>query len=249
MKMFQFVLVAVSICIAGAARGYVVRKAQVKGKKVRVVQSHHIREIDAAAAEIASHSYPAKFYLTRELDLRGSDLKSADQRSIEFAALEKQTVLMVRGNYSAAYPTTMPTRDRLSRTYLEVVVPILHAIIPRLKDETNMNAVSIQLSHHVRKVAVVTIDRFENSSFVVPRATALKITEISDPDHQLAALSGAVAYVDGHIVAFDGQATAPAAPTVSANRPGVGNAPIAEPAWPAVASAPAPARLPPVSQS
>src|SRR5205814_363066 len=202
-------------------RAQVVPPTQIKDPQLRALQSKHLSALTAAAAEIAAHNYPAKFYLTRELDLRGSDLKSADQRSIEFTMLEKQSSLMLRGNYSAVYATTMPTRDRVSRTYLDVVVPILNAIVPRLKDASEMESVAIQVSHHVRKVAVVTIDRFENLSFVVPRATAAKIIETHDPDQQLTALSGAVVYADGHVVAFDGQAKAPTAPTVSVNRPGV----------------------------
>lgn len=242
-KMIRFALTAVFICgIAGAGRAQVVPPAQIKDPQLRALQSKHLSELTAAAAGIASHSFPSKFYLTRDLDLRGSDLKSADQRSIEFVILEKQTVLMVRGNYAVAYPTVMPTKDRLSRTYLDVVVPILDAIVPHLKDEAEMNGVAIELSHHVRKVNVVTMDRFENLSFVMPRAVAAKITEINDPDQQLAALSGARVYADGRVVAFDGQTKAPPAPTVSANRPGRENAPVAEPARPAVAPAPAPAR-------
>lgn len=241
--MYRFTLAAVFVCsVGGVSRAQVVPPAQIKDSQLRALQSKHLSALTAAATEIAAHNYPAKFYLTRELDLRGSDLKSADSRSIEFTTLEKQTVLMVRGNYSASYPTTMPTNDRLSRTYLDIVVPILDALVPRLKDETEMSAVVIQLSHHVRKVAVVTIDRFENSSFVVPRATAVRIAEISDPDRQLAALSGAQVYADGRVVAFDEQARAPATPTVSVNRPGGGNAPVAETARPAVAPTPAPAR-------
>jgi hypothetical protein len=241
MNMFRFPLVAIVVCgIAGVSRAQVVPPAQIKDPQLRALQSKHLPALTEAAAEIAAHNYPSKFYLTRELDLRASDLRSADPRSIEFTTLEKQTVLMVRGNYAAAYPPATPAKDRLSRTYLDVVVPILDALIPRLKDETEMSAVAIQLSHHVRKVAVVTIDRFENSSFVMPQATAVRITEISDPDRQLAALSGAQVYADGRVVAFDEQTRAPAAPTVSVNQPEGGNAPVSEPARPAVAPAPAP---------
>jgi len=239
MNIVRLALVAVSILgTADVGRAQVVPPAQIKDPQSRALQTKHLTALNAAAAEIAAHSYPAKFYLTRELDLRGNDLKSADQRSIEFTASEKQTTLLVRGNYSAVYPTTMEARDRVNRTYLDVVVPILHATIPRLKDDAEITAVSIQLSHHVRKVAVVTIDRFENSSFLVPLATAVKINEISDPNQQLAALSGAQVYVDAHILAFDGLAKAPAAPTVSVNRPGIVSASVAEPVRPAVSAAP-----------
>ncbi|MEO8053201.1 MAG: hypothetical protein ABI833_22580 [Acidobacteriota bacterium] len=242
MKTLRFALAVISICgIARVAPAQVVPPAQIKDPQLRALQSKHLDALTAAAAEIASHTYPSKFYLTRELDLRGSDLRTADQRSIEFTAMEKQTVLMLRGNYSATYPTTMPVESRVTRTYLDVVVPILSALMPAIRDEAEMNAVAIQVSDHVRKVAVMTIDRFENLSFVIPRATALKINQTSDPDQQLAALSDARVYADGRSITFDAPAKAPAAPIVSMNRPGGGNVVIIEPARPAVAAASAPA--------
>ena len=131
-------------------------------------------------------------------------------------------------------------KERVSRTYLDVVAPILNAIAPRLKEEPGINAVAIELSHHIRKVNVVTMDRFENLSFVVPLTTAAKIAGITDPDQQLAALSGAGVYADALLVAFDGQAKAPAPATVAVSRPGLEAAPIAAPTRSAAVPAPAP---------
>jgi len=240
---YRFGFAAVFICgIGGVGWAQVVPPASIKDAQLSALQNKQLSALTAVAADIASHSFPSKFYLTRELDLRGNDLRSADQRSIEFATLEMQTVLMLRGNYAGAYPPTMPAKDRVSRTYLDVVVPILNAIVSHLKDEPEMNSVAIQLSHHVRKVNVITMDRFENLSFVVPRATAIKVFAISDPDQQLGALSGARVSADGRIVAFDAQARAPEASTISQNRPGSGNAPVAAPQPAAAAPAPAPAR-------
>jgi hypothetical protein len=242
MNLFRFTLATAFMCgIVGVGRAQVVPPASIKDPQLSALQNKQLSALTAAAADIASHSFPSKFYLTRELDLRGSDLRSADQRSIEFATLEMQTVLMLRGNYAGAYPSTMPAKDRVGRTYLDVVVPILNAIVSHLKDEPQMTSVAIQVSHHVRKVNVVTMDRFENLSFVVPRATAIKISAISDPDQQRAALSGARVSADGRIVAFDAQARAPEVATTSLNRPGSGNAPVAEPARSAVAVLPPPA--------
>lgn len=131
-------------------------------------------------------------------------------------------------------------KERVSRIFLDVVAPILNAIVPGLKDAPEINALAIDFSHHVRKVNVVTMDRFENLSFVVPRATAVKIAATSDPDQQIAALSGAGVYADGLPVAFDGQAKAPAPATVAVSRPGLEAAPIAAPTRSAAVPAPAP---------
>lgn len=238
MNRFRFALAAALICgIAGVASAQVVPPAQIKDPHLRALQSKHLSGLTAAAAEIAARTYPSKFYLTRELDLKTSELKSAGQRSIEFAMLEKQTVLLVRGNYTAAYPTTVSTQDRVSKTYLDVVVPILNAVVPRLKDESELNAIAIEVSDHVRKVNVVTMDRFENLSFVVPRATAITITALRDPDQQLAALSGARVYADNRILSFDGKTKAPAL-MVAVSSMSAGNTPAA-PSVPPAAREPA----------
>ena len=105
------------------------------------------------------------------------------------------------------------------------MVPIVAAVLKSVKDEAEMDAVVIELSHHVRKVAVMTIDRFENSAFVLPRATALKIAEASDPQQQMAALQNATVYIDGKLVAFDEQAPVP----ISSARPPAVSTPVPAP--------------------
>jgi hypothetical protein len=238
----RFAVAALVACsIPRVSGAQVLAPTEIKDPKLRALQSKHLSGLTAAAVEIASHGYPSKFYLTRALDLSGRALESADQRSIEFAVFEKQTVLLVRGNYSAAYPRSMPRKDRVSRTYLDVAVPILNATIPRVKDEPEMDAIVIELSHHVREMALVTVDRFENLAFVLPRITARNITESSDPGEQLAALNDAKVYIDGRVVPFGGQEKTPAAVVGSQNRPGPGKtAPVAG-ARPAVPSPDLPA--------
>jgi hypothetical protein len=71
MNKFWFALAAVFICgIAGVGHAQVVPSAQIKDAQLRAPQSKYLSALTAAAAEIATHSYPSKFYLTRELDLR-----------------------------------------------------------------------------------------------------------------------------------------------------------------------------------
>lgn len=218
MSVNLFAVTAVLACgIAGVSQAQVLAPAKIKDPKLRALQSKYLDDLTAATTEIASHSFPSKFYLTRVLDLRKSALDSADRGAVEFATFGKQTVLRVRGNYSAIYASEMSPKDRVSRTYLDVVVPILNATIRRVKNETEMDALFIELSHHVRKVTVMTIDRFENLAFILPRASAQKLAETSDPTQQLAGLMDATVYVDGRVMPFGGQAGVPAAVVATQN--------------------------------
>src|SRR6185369_136531 len=101
-------LAAVALVAGGVSFAQVVAPAEIKDPKLRALQSKHQADLTAAAAEMAAHKYPAKFYLTKELDLRSGALFSADRRSIEFSTFGMQTVLRVRANYAAVYPTETP---------------------------------------------------------------------------------------------------------------------------------------------
>jgi len=220
-------LALVALLAGGVSSAQLVAPAEIKDPKLRALQSKHQTELTAAAAEMAAHKFPAKVYLTKELDLRSGALFSADRRSIEFSTFGMQTVLRVRANYAAVYPTETPAKDRVSRTYLDVVVPVLTAAMKAVQEETEMGAVQIEISHHVRKISVMTIDRFENSAFIVPRAVARRIAGAADPEQQLAGLKDATVYIDGKVVAFDGQAPAPVS---ISQRPAVATpAPVVEP--------------------
>lgn len=225
-------LATVASLAGGVSFAQVVPPPEIKDPKLRALQSKHQAELTAAAREIEAHKYPAKFYLTKELDLRGGALYSADRRSIEFSSYGAQTVLRLRANYAAVYPLETPVKDRVSRTYLDVVVPVLSAVLKSVQDEMAMDAVDIEISHHVRKVSVMTIDRFENSVFIVPRAVARRIAEGTDVEQQLAALKDATVYIDGKVVPFDGQV--PPAPVTVSQRPS------APPPLPAVEAPPPP---------
>jgi len=220
-------LALVALLAGGVSSAQLVAPAEIKDPKLRALQSKHQTELTAAAAEMAAHKFPAKVYLTKELDLRSGALFSADRRSIEFSTFGMQTVLRVRANYAAVYPTETPAKDRVSRTYLDVAVPVLTAAMKAVQEETEMDAVQIEISHHVRKISVMTIDRFENSAFIVPRAVARRIAGAADPEQQLAGLKDATVYIDGKVVAFDGQAPAPVS---ISQRPAVATpAPVVEP--------------------
>jgi hypothetical protein len=222
-------LAVAALVAGGVSLAQVVAPAEIKDVKLRALQSKHQAELTAAAQEMEAHKYPAKFYLTKELDLRGGALFSADRRSIEFSTYGTQTVLRIRANYAAVYPTETPAKDRVSRTYLDVVVPVLTEAMKNVHDETEMDAVDIEISHHVRKITVITVDRFENSAFVVPHAVARRIAGAADPEQQLAALKDATVYIDGKVVPFNGQAPVPAPVTIS-QRPAVPTpAPVVEP--------------------
>ncbi len=193
---------------------------------MRALQQQHMTELRAAAVDITSHQYPYKFYLSRALDLTEQQEQQSDQRSIRFSNFQGRTVLQVTGNYFAAYSDrTMNRNERVERTYLDVMLPILQATAARLGTEPQLNAFAIEISHHVRKqVLGVTMEHPENMALIVPRDVAGKLVASNNAAEQLAALRQSSLYVDGAAVSLWTQAenqpanvamTAPPAPAIA----------------------------------
>jgi hypothetical protein len=186
-----------------SSHSQVLAPAEILDTDMRALQQKHLADLKAAAVEIASHQYPQRFYLSRTMDLTERQEQQTDQRSIRFANFQGHIVLQVTGNYFAAYPDeSMNRNERVQRTYLDVMLPILRAAAQRLASEPELSAFAIEVSHHVRKkVLGVAVERPENLALIVPRAAVSKIMS-NDAAEQLAALRDSSVYVDGNPVAL-----------------------------------------------
>ena len=218
--------VALALLLIGSAAAQVLSPAEILDPDMRALQERHFPELKAAAVEITSHSYPYRFYLSRTLDVTEHKEQQSDQRAIRFSQFQRQIVVQVTGNYFASYSGRLMDRtERVKRTYLDVMMPIVSAIAPRLAGEPKVAAYAIEISHHVRKdVLGVTVENLENLAVIVPRSVAEKAAAGLDVVDQITALRASAVYVDGSLVSlwpeqseasWKDQAPAPIAPDLS----------------------------------
>jgi|CZKS01.1.fsa_nt_gi hypothetical protein len=197
----SFVLAILTV-FAVECRPQVLSPPEIVDPAMSALQQRHFPELKAAGVEITSHQYPFRFYLSRTLDLTEKQEQQTDQRSIRFADFQGQTVLQVTGNYFAAYSNeTMSRNERVRRTYLDVVLPILRATASRVGAEPQLTAFAIEISHHVRKqVLGVTVENPENLAIIIPRATAAKVAASTNENEQVTALLESRIFIDGKAV-------------------------------------------------
>ncbi len=198
-------LALVAFCLfAPVLESQVLAPAEILEPGIRALQQKHLPELEAAALDIVSHKYPYRFYLSRTLDLTERQEQLTDQRSIRFADFKGRTVLQVTGNYFAAYTDRyMDRNERVKRTFLDVMLPILRATAPRLQNETQLTAFALEISQHVRKqVMGVTMERPENLALIIPRDVAAKIVLTNDVNDEIDALRESTVIVDGNQVAL-----------------------------------------------
>ncbi len=183
-----------------ACTAQVLAPPEILDPEMRALQQKHFTELKAAAEDITSHHYPYRFALSRSLGLTERQQAASDQRSIRFANFEGHPVLQVTGNYFAAYSGDFLNRnERVKRTYLDVMLPILRATEPRVASEPLLYAIAMEVSEHVRKqVMGVTVEKTENVALVVPRAVAEKVVMSTDVNEQLTALIESRVFLDGN---------------------------------------------------
>ncbi len=168
----------------------VVGPAEIKDPDLRVLQQQYMDDLQSAGREILADHFDYPFYLSRKLGLDQLEQKRADQRSIRFDRYNGHTVVAVTGNYYAAYSSEKISEDQRARsTFLDVVVPVLKAIVPRFQSNRDIQGYAVEVSHHILgKVMNVSMERSENLMVYLPQKAAIRLIGGQDDAVKQAAL-------------------------------------------------------------
>jgi hypothetical protein len=181
-----------------AAVAQVISPMEMDDPGMRRLQQEHLGELQAIATEITQHSFPYPFYFSRRLDIDEAEQKRSDQRSIAFERYNSQIALEITGNYYASYSDERLDGDhRVRQTYLDVIYPILRALVPKLTAEAKLEAFAVEVSHHVRKKVMGVSGEFpENVVFVIDKSLATKLMRAKDIAEQQELMLDAEIYRD-----------------------------------------------------
>ena len=184
------VLFAASLFAASALLAQVVPPPEIKDPALRALQQQYMDDLRLAGEDILASHFDYPFYLSRKLDLDQAQQQIADQQSLRFDTYGGKTVLAITGNYYAAYSSKKINSEQRARsTFLNVVMPILKAAVPRFQNNQQVQGYAIEISHHIMgKVMGVSMERAENLMVYLPRSGALKLLTAKDETAQQAAL-------------------------------------------------------------
>ncbi len=228
----NFALAVATLVVAvPQIRSQVLSPPEIADPAMRALQEKHLPELKIAAVDIAAHQYPYRFYLSRRLDVSEKQELETDQRSIRFSQFQGRTVLQVTGNYFAAYSDqSVDRKQRFQHTYVDVMLPIVRAITPVLRNAPEVSALAIEVSHHVRKRVLGNgMERPENLVLVIPRQVAVQLTATEGAEDEIAILSQCSEFLDGEPYAPWGE-PAPEKPVVANKLPEAQPAPPVMPA-------------------
>lgn len=140
--------------------------------------------LELAGQDILATQFDYPFYLSRKLDLDQAQQLQADQHSIRFDSYNGKTVVAITGNYYAAYSAEKINPEQRARsTFLNVVMPVLQAAVPRFQSNQHVQGYAVEISHHIMgKVMGVSMEHPENLMVFLPQGAALRLLASKDKD-------------------------------------------------------------------
>src|SRR5712692_1751927 len=115
---------------SGAAAGFAqVSPAEILNPQLKALEETYLPQLKTLNRAIGSTKFPFPFVLSRYVGLDPEQQSGTDRRGLEFIKFHDRVVLKVTGNYNAAYNADLLTQnERASRTFREVIVPLLQLV-------------------------------------------------------------------------------------------------------------------------
>jgi len=190
MRANRIALLAMLLIGSRLAPAQVVSSVEIGDPALRALQQQSFNDLKTVGKNIAGYPFAFPFYLSRTLDIDEKAQKRTDQHSIRFEHYNGATVIALSGNYYGAYASDKFSEEQRARqTFLDVIVPILKAVVPTFQDNTAVQGYAIEVSHHViTKTMGMPIERPENLMVYFPQAAAVKLVSAQNNLAQQGAL-------------------------------------------------------------
>jgi hypothetical protein len=188
---------AVVVLVANSAFGQV-SPLEISNSKLRTAEQDYLPQLQYLQHTIGETQFPLPFVLTRYVGVDPARQTSLDPRGIEFVYFQNRMLLKTSGFYTAAFNSDqLSENERASRTFQEVVVPILGLVGNQLALDMKCDGVGFEIAYHVR--AANKSSDFEGREIlavVFDRADAVAFVSASGNEQRQAILNRSGIYVD-----------------------------------------------------
>ncbi len=189
---FAAVLLAASFAFAQ------VSPIEISNPKLRFAEQEYLPQLQYLQHTIGETQFPLPFVLTRYVGLDPARQASLDPRGLEFVYFQNRILLKTSGFYTAAFNSDQLSQNqRASRTFQEVVVPILGLVGNQLSLNVQCDGVGFEIAYHVRAARKNSdFEGREILAVVFDRADAIAFASASGNEQRQAILNRAGVYVD-----------------------------------------------------
>src|SRR5215472_6474227 len=192
--------VAIAIVLLVGNSGFAqVSPIEISNPKLRSAEQEYLPQLQYLQHTIGETQFPLPFVLTRYVGLDPARQTSLDTRGLEFVYFQNRMLLKTSGFYTAAFTSDQLTQnERASRTFQEVIVPILGLIGDQLSLNMRCDGVGFEIAYHVRAPRKNSdFEGREILAVVFDRGDAVAFLSASGNQQRQAILNRSGIYVDG----------------------------------------------------
>jgi hypothetical protein len=169
---FAVILLAASSALAQVSPG------EIANPKLKAAEQEYLPQLRSLQHAINETQFPLPFILTRYVGIDPARQASLDARGIEFVYFQNRILLKTSGFYSAAFNSEQLTsNERASRTFQEVIVPILRLIVHEIPPDVMCDGIAFEIAYHARaprkdsdfegrEILAVVLDRADAFAFL-----------------------------------------------------------------------------------
>jgi hypothetical protein len=192
LQTFAVILLAVGSAFAQVSPG------EIANPKLKAAEQEYLPQLRSLQHSINDTKFPLPFILTRYVGLDPARQSSLDTRGIEFVYFQNRILLKTSGFYSAAFNSEQLTpNERASRTFQEVIIPILHLIAKETPPDVTCDGIAFEIAYHARDPRKDSeFEGREILAVVFDRADAIALLSETENEQRQAILNRSGVYLD-----------------------------------------------------
>jgi hypothetical protein len=138
------------LLIGNSASGQV-SPAEILNPKLKAAEANYLSQLQSVAHAIRQAKFPFPFLLARYVGADPAHQAGFDSRGLEFVYFQNRILLKISGIYNAAYNSDQLTQnERASRTFQEVVAPILPLVTKEFTEAVKCDGIGFEIAYHSR---------------------------------------------------------------------------------------------------
>jgi len=176
-----------------------VSPAEIVNPKLRTAEQEYLPQLQSLHHAIGETQFPLPFILTRYVGVDPARQASLDTRGLEFVYFQNRMLLKTSGFYTAAFNSGQLTQnERASRTFQEVIVPILRLIAHEIPPDVGCDGMGFEIAYHARAPRINSdFEGREILAVVLDRADAFAFLNEPGNEQRQAILNRSTIYLDG----------------------------------------------------
>ncbi len=192
------IMVSLLFVVTASALGQV-SPAEILNPRLKADEAKYLPQLQSLQQSITATKFPFPFRLARYVNAQPRQRTASDSNGIEFVYFEGREVLKISGIYKAAFNATLLTKnERASRTFQEVVVPILQLVKQQIPENIDCDGIGFEIIYNTRDAnKAYDYEGQESLTVVFDRKDAFAYLNASGDAQQQEILNRSDIFVDG----------------------------------------------------